>query len=286
MHWQSQDLAVGSGFIARLGSEVFLVTARHNLAGRHWETNELLSKWSVSPDRVTIRMQVQNPGVLEWANRVERVTDEEYRPLWFEHPRFGRRVDLAVLPLASDTKYLAESFNLERPPPHSEPLIAAGDDLFVVGFPRGFTYHVGLPIWTRASVASEPAIPYKGLPLYLVDARTTTGHSGSAVVLRPGVNRAVRMRDESIVGTSIEDAWIAGLYSGRIGLPGSFANTPAEPGSTCRPAGPGTNDLDIGLVWDTGAILATAEGRTLFPAADDSPPTWIPLDDWGDDVQA
>jgi hypothetical protein len=282
MRWDDKQLAVGSGFIASLEGANFLVTARHNLSGRHWESNELMSEWNVDPNNVTIRMQANNPGVLEWKNLHLPLVGDDGFPLWFEHPTLGRQVDVAVLPLSDDPEYFVESFDIAVPPPSREPLLSAGDELSVVGYPRGFSPYIGVPIWVRASVASEPSIGYKALPTYLVDSRTTTGQSGSAVVLRPGVNRAVQMRDQSIVATAIDDAWIAGVYSGRISLPDVSTDAAA---TSANPEGVSqrhNNDLDIGIVWTTGAILATIQGRTRISVSGEEQRRWEPGVDWSE----
>ncbi|GAA5090721.1 hypothetical protein GCM10025760_16740 [Microbacterium yannicii] len=98
------------------------------------------------------------------------------------------------------------------------------------------------------------------------------------MVLRPGISRTVSMRDGSLYTTSIDDAWIAGLYSGRVVVPeerqeaaGDCEQPPPVPAET----------LDIGLVWKTGAILSTIAGRTRFPADGDGSPRWEPEEDWG-----
>ncbi|MCJ1708045.1 serine protease [Microbacterium sp. VKM Ac-2923] len=275
MWWEHQRLAVGSGFIATYGGENFLVTARHNLSGRDWPSNALMSEWSVEPDRVVMKMQVAAAGVLAWSDRAVRVLGDDGAPLWYEHPTLGRGADIAVLPLEDDEQWFVDAFDIAKPDAEHEPMLSAGDDLFVVGFPRGFTPYVGLPIWTRASVASEPALDYDNRPMYLVDARTRKGHSGSPVVLRPGRGRTVRMRDGSDHTTSIDDSWVAGLYSGRVRISGE--NEPGQADQACA-APPET--LDIGLVWKTSAILSTVSGRTRFPAEGSGPPTWEPAEDW------
>lgn len=282
MWWQQQKLAVGSGFIASQGSAKFLVTARHNLAGRRWPDNALLSKWGVDPDRVIVKMPVSEPDIPAWSDCELPLLDDDGFPLWYEHPQLGRRADLAALPLVDESTWVSDAFDVSTPAPDGEPMLSAGDDLFVVGFPLGFTPYIGTPIWTRASVASEPALPYDNLPMYLVDARTRVGHSGSAVVLRPGMNRSVRMRDGSTYTTSIDDAWIAGLYSGRVRIPGGsergqqagdalYVEPELDPDSGISSE---AEVLDIGLVWRTGAILSTIEGRTRFPSKGDAPPRW------------
>ena len=278
MYWNDKLLAVGSGFIGQLNDEDFLITSRHNLAGRNWETNELLSTWSVEPTRVVLRMQTSKPGVVEWTNRELPLLDEDELPLWYEHPELGRNADVAVLPIQRDEAYFVDAYDIARPAPADEPTLSAGDGLFVVGYPRGFTPHVGIPVWVRASVASEPSVGFRGLPLYLVDSRTTDGQSGSAVVLRPGVNRSIRMRDGSITATDLDDSWIAGVYSGRVNLLDArpITVTTSEGDEVTIPS----ERFDIGLVWTTGAILAAADGRTRFPATGEGGAHWEPFEDW------
>ncbi|GAA5090725.1 hypothetical protein GCM10025760_16750 [Microbacterium yannicii] len=165
MWWAHQQLAVGSGFIATLDGAGYLVTARHNLSGRDWPSNQLKSRWCVEPDRVIMKMQVAAPGILAWSDREVRVVDDSGEPLWFEHPKLGRGADIAALPLENDEEWFVDAFDIAKPTPEREPLLSAGDDLFVVGFPRGFTPYAGVPIWTRASVASEPAFDYDNRPM-------------------------------------------------------------------------------------------------------------------------
>ena len=59
--------------------------------------------------------------------------------------------------------------------------LGVGDDVTVVGFPFGVNVNA-LGIWTRASIASEYDADYEGLPVFLVDARTRDGQSGSPVI--------------------------------------------------------------------------------------------------------
>jgi hypothetical protein len=40
---ERQKLATGTGFIREIGDRYFLITARHNLTGRHSDTNRVIS---------------------------------------------------------------------------------------------------------------------------------------------------------------------------------------------------------------------------------------------------
>jgi hypothetical protein len=44
-----RGLADGSAFVYQMDGQLFLVTARHNLTGKHWQTNEYIGSRPVSP---------------------------------------------------------------------------------------------------------------------------------------------------------------------------------------------------------------------------------------------
>jgi Trypsin-like peptidase domain len=118
--------------------------------------------------------------------------DDEMKPRWFEHPYYRDNMDVAVLPipdaLANDHNLMVEPYE----PPAAGPDDAAttlmvAQDVFIVGYPYGLESGFLLPLWTRGTIASEPAMFYRhrdrDLPLLLVDARTREGQSGSPVII-------------------------------------------------------------------------------------------------------
>jgi hypothetical protein len=78
-----------------------------------------------------------------------------------------------TLRLAAMTHYLSLGFDLR-----------VGDDVFVLGFPRGIESSNGLPIWKRGTIASEPTVPVNELPIMLIDTATREGMSGGPVIAR------------------------------------------------------------------------------------------------------
>ena len=56
--------------------------------------------------------------------------------------------------------------------------------LLVLGFPMNLSHEEILPIWKRASVATEPDIPHDNLPVFLIDTATREGMSGAPVIHR------------------------------------------------------------------------------------------------------
>ncbi len=92
-----------------------------------------------------------------------------------------------------------------------------------------------MPIWKRASVASEPEYDIDDMPYYFADTATRSGMSGSPVILYK--DRAVTMINEKERLLSRHHTKLVGIYSGRIG-----ANTGNR------------NDAQLGRVWKTRVI--------------------------------
>ena len=97
--------------------------------------------------------------------------------------------------------------------------LAAGQDVFVVGYPDALTTGPMFPLWIRGSIASEPYFGFtvsdEHLPLMLVDARTRQGQSGSAVMRHRPEGSLVTRVDGQLGVTQSPMSQIIGVYSGR-----------------------------------------------------------------------
>ncbi|MBT2549810.1 serine protease [Arthrobacter sp. ISL-65] len=240
MRWQGKELATGTGFVVGAGADRFLITNRHNLSGRHPRSNEIMHTHGVTPDSVSILyLDISDKQV--WREISVPVLDAaDESPLWFEHPTLGPQVDVVALKLSLPDGTALTPYDMAKP--EDDPVLWVGEDLFVVGFPFGQSYHRGMGIWTRASVATEPSVYYNGLPMFLVDARTRAGQSGSPVLFRPGL-RPVKMTSGQIRTSEMTDYYLAGVYSGRI-----------------------SDESDIGYVWRTSVIVDIINGQQRFSA--------------------
>ncbi len=123
----------------------------------------------------------------------------------------------------------------------SAPAMAFGPatDVSVIGFPFGRTAGGAFGIWTHGFVASEPEVDFDDLPLFLVDARTREGQSGSPVISY-ATGGATPMADGStaIMGAGLVN--LLGVYSGRI-----------------------NNESDLGLVWKVQAVRDILAGQKI-----------------------
>ncbi len=104
---------------------------------------------------------------------------KEDNPKWLEHKDRSKGVDIVAIPttfpqdcavLNQSQLGLVEDINFE-----------IGSDLFIVGFPHGFSAGDFLPIWKKGAVASEPLFEPEGLKRFYIDSFTKPGMSGSPV---------------------------------------------------------------------------------------------------------
>jgi hypothetical protein len=119
-------------------------------------------------------------------------------------------------------------------------------DIAVAGYPYGLRGGLDLPLWIGGTIASEPSLlhPYRGMeyPLFLVDARTRTGQSGSAVVTvrQPGCTTIENSRARAAAGPRWQ---LVGVYSGRI--PEDYgAKDGSAFGADLPPEGPAEEPID------------------------------------------
>lgn len=203
----------------------YLITNWHNVTGCHPVTHEAMSpetgflpthvKFSyVEADKVE---NIEGQYVLKWGAKIAPLYDSDNNPLWLEHPRYGHAVDVVALKLFVDS---AENANIFSMPINKHPNwfainLAPGDDCFVLGYPKNLDAGFHLPLWKRASIASEPSIDHGGLPKLLIDAATRQGMSGAPVI---AVSNGYHV---PIDGKGVQDGVLGrvksfvGIYSGR-----------------------------------------------------------------------
>lgn len=236
-----RGLAWGSAFMYRVEGKDYLVTARHNLTGRHWQTGGCIGEMPVEPTHVRaaflpkavatgvpIRLAETNSRIGEMHLLLPIYTfpliGEDWKPRWLEHPDLRGDMDVAVVPF-TDTR--GDALITAWSPPAENPAnlgvkwpqMSAGDDVFIVGYPLGLVSGPLLPLWMRGTIASEPTMGHevdgKIRPLMIVDARTRMGSSGSAVMRYRRDGMLVMTTDGMPRLTRGGHSQIIGVYSGR-----------------------------------------------------------------------
>lgn len=238
MLFQTTELASGTAFIWVSGEQHFLVTNWHNVSGKDPRTGKHLSKTLAEPDRF---MGLWNSkGQLGSKFQYEvRVRDDEGRPMWWVHPKYGNRVDVIALPIIPVTD--ADMHPINMMPNTKEMRVAIGYDVFVLGYPFGIGSSA-LPIWKRGSIASEPELIAANDPHILIDTASRPGMSGSPVILRKWDGYSDN-NGNTYMGAG-DATRLIGVYSGRL--------------STADP-----NDAQLGLVWPTFLLEEIIAGKRL-----------------------
>lgn len=238
MQFKGAELATGTGFLTVATAGPLLITARHNLTGRHQQTGECLHSRKGVPDEVVIRHNAADT-LATYVEHVEPLYDGD-KPLWFEHPTLGPKADIVALPLTR-LDGIHQHINVF---PFMPPLflLIPGEQVSVVGYPFGEVGAGDLAIWSTGFIATEIDLHYGGLPQFLIDARTRRGQSGSPVFAHRFGWVRMRNRQPNLLNMPASD--FLGVYSGRI-----------------------NEQSDIGVVWKAVAVaelinaVAIATGR-------------------------
>jgi hypothetical protein len=234
----------GTGFYYRSGDEDYLVTARHIFSARSWRENKWRDK-EVAPTHIRIDVRPPAPAdgfdasALGVYSVILPLLDDDENPLWLEHPQRSYHVDVAALPLTGLMRTDQMLFvPVEYEAGLKDPRFWVTQDVFIVGYPLGLGHGYLWPLWIRGTVASEPALYFsfegQEYPMFLVDARTRGGQSGSPVFL-------LRRKFEQDTGDQeLPRSRFIGVYSGR-------ANDRTEKPDDPLPA-------DLGFVWHAGEV--------------------------------
>ena len=231
-------LATATCFIWEQASRPFLVTNWHVVTGRHPQTGRHLSSHAGEPS--SVRIHLPRVATIEGKQTVEfALYDDNGRPRWMVHPQYGHQIDVAVMEIKlPNIGVIAHPINtLTSVPPEVKVSIAF--DVYVLGFPLGIGD--GLPVWKRASVATEPELGGLDKPI-LIDTATRSGMSGAPVIWR-GSSYSWKKANEagSVMGGTYSK--FVGVYSSR-----AAANSALE--------------AQLGYVWRAAVIEEIITGQT------------------------
>lgn len=250
------ELATGSAFIYRRSGQFYLVTAWHNVSGRHSESLVPLHSMKALPDDFIADMPlVAKNADGSWGYAripVRFATDNGERTFYRVHTTQWPRVDVAVIPFDPLANHQHEVFlstgdtlEYEAPLLHrnwdgtlgrmvyfddgplsvhfpddiSRDMVVQhtiGDDLFLLGFPAGVLDYTLTPIWKRATIATEPCLGWHRQPRFLVDSASRKGMSGG-IALYFSKHGVVPVEPASYLSLGVPLYIVHGVYVGRIG---------------------------------------------------------------------
>lgn len=234
-------LSSGTGFIYEKNDASYLITNWHNVTGRSPIDGKCLSETLAVPDMLSTLFRTKGNACVCHREHIPLYSDEEMQiPIWLTHPTRGCKIDVVAIPLTTAITNQYQLFpinNIKFDVAKTE----VADDAFVVGYPFSDTPYLQLPIWKRASVASEPEVDLDQLPKLLIDTATRSGLSGSPVIMqRVGIHG---MRGGNLTGTEKigRIRKFVGIYSGRVGADETKAQ--------------------LGVVWKASVIDEIIDGK-------------------------
>lgn len=219
-------LSSGTAFVVHTKKGPYLITNRHNVTGRHQETDQPLNSNGGIPDSVLITHH-RSGAVGHFVKRKQLLLRDE-EPLWIEHPVLKAKADFAALALTELQG--VDLYPYPVPDKPSEVLLGPSETVSVIGFPFALKASGGFAVWSTGFVASEPDFDYNDLPVLLIDCRSRQGQSGSPVVLyKNGGSLALKNGSTAMHAGPFSE--LVGIYSGRI-----------------------HKDSDLGMVWKAKVI--------------------------------
>lgn len=174
-----KPVGTATGFFYTKSNALYFVTNRHVVVEE--------SK-GVRTDILRVRLHTDPSDLTKNVDR-DIALYKNGEALWHIHKDYAKRaIDIAVIELdansftngvhiraLSASNFLPEEF-----------LINPGEDVMVIGFPRGLSDSThNLPLVRSALISSAYGIEFGGSPMFLVDANLHPGMSGSPVMTRP-----------------------------------------------------------------------------------------------------
>lgn len=237
--FDSQKLSCATCFFSRCDEKLFLVTNWHVVSGKDADTRELLSpKTGAVPNKLRIYLPQEDENGHLAFSQDSFFELSLFRPdgekVWYEMERENGMIDVVVIPIDEEIHLFHLPIETAEEPFNENTKIEIGEEIFVVGFPFG---QIGgpIPIWKRASVASEPDFDINDMPYFYADTATRKGMSGSPAIIYK--KRSMTLVDKGEGKFSRHFTKLIGVYSGRIGT------------------GSGTEgDAQLGRIWKADII--------------------------------
>ncbi|HHQ4467739.1 TPA: hypothetical protein ACSPZQ_001251 [Aeromonas veronii] len=277
MRFQDTKLSIGTGFIYKLEGKYFIVTAWHNVTGRHSETLEMLSSNGGVPDNVVVTLSVIYPEYSAFKTSITLPLYDDERALFYIHPINWPRIDVVAIPFDPNAEHVMEAYlstgrYLKQKKPLLTPLhmgpdkfiqaeihsvqeyfvpdqsvitqwlnsVDVTEELFIPGYPQNVHDFYVQPVWKRATIASSVQSGWNREPKFLVDSASKSGMSG-APVFYYNAKGIVQIQGVTRYFNQ-EAAILVGVYVGRVGV---------EKGV----------DPQIGTVWNQSVINEIIEGQ-------------------------
>jgi len=202
-------LSFATGFIIERDGSFYLVTNWHVFSGRHPKTLKPLSKTSAIPNKIRVWYHVKD-RVGNWVAKTHDLLDKDGKELWVSRDFKGEKIDIAVLGIQKTDDIIF--YPLDTKLESTDIVISPSEPVSIIGFPGGQTSDGKFPIWKTGHVASDIGLDYSGKPIFLIDATTKPGMSGSPVLAK----RVGMITTSEGIKMGGQATKFMGVYSGRV----------------------------------------------------------------------
>ena len=217
LYYGDDKIGNATCFFTKRQSQLYLVTNLHVVTGVDTDTRAYLDDKGRFPQKMRIFLPQVEDGAIVFTDEgyLELdLYDKDDIPLWYELKIDDKRIDIAIIPINQQINGYFEPIESAAEPFNESVPFEIASDIYVVGFPFGRIGGV-LPIWKRASVASEPEVDIDNMPYFFADTASRSGMSGSPVIYYS--QRPVTIINEKEGKFSRHWTKFVGVYSGRIG---------------------------------------------------------------------
>lgn len=244
------QLAIGTGILYKKNNETYIITAWHNISGRHTETLKSLSDTLAVPNNIVASIDVETKqgeyiGFVRMNITVPLL--DNGKTTYYIHEQGYPKVDVVAIPIDVKKEYIMEGtiasgeginipIQLKSKQPNSletnivhiqdcefknydigdySQSLYVSDDIFILGYPKGITDYTMQPIWKRATIATSPHLGWDQQEQFLVDCASKQGMSGAPAIY---YNRDGKINTGNVYYKGPEPISILhGIYVGRIG---------------------------------------------------------------------
>ncbi len=175
------NVGSATGFIVKKNSRSYLITNLHVVTGLDYFSNAFIDAQQRTPNNVAIWHNGLRLG--QWTRVTETLYDEKNNKRWIEYQLNGKVVDIIALPLRNIPSII-KLYPLNLNTFNDSIIVIPGFSASIVGFPYGQSSDGKFAIWKTGHIASDFDLDSNGLPMFIIDATTRSGMSGSMVVLR------------------------------------------------------------------------------------------------------
>jgi hypothetical protein len=216
----NRPMKIATGFLLMVKDRIYFITNNHVVGGEHMqrEYHRIYGKL-MPPDSMPNQLVVRFPTdelskFVPYNISINDAPDAVPYIKFYENELNPSSIlDIVAIDITKLRMPADPLITFFRPQDFNDSLILnVTEPLFVVGFPGEFQGRIPYPVYKSATIASEPNLIAAGESIFLVDATTRQGMSGSPVVFY-----GTRIRTATRISERISPVrYLIGIYSAQI----------------------------------------------------------------------